>query len=49
LIPEWQFAPVTISAVSLSTRNMSRLVRLFLDYCFETLPGRINAAAKPME
>lgn len=48
LIPQWQFAPVTISAVSLSTRNMSRLVRLFLDYCFETLPGRINAAAKPM-
>jgi len=49
LIPEWQFAPVTISAVSLGTRNMSRLVRFFLDYCFETLPGRINAAAKPMK
>ena len=47
LIPEWQFAVTSLSAVSLGTRNMSRLVRLFLDYCFETLPGRLEATEHP--
>ena len=41
IIPEWQFSPVTLSAVYPSNRNLSRLVRLFKDFCVE----RIEALA----
>jgi len=35
IMPEWQFSPVTLSAVYPSNRNLSRLVRLFKDFCVE--------------
>ena len=35
VMPEWQFSPVTLSAVYPSNRNLSRLVRLFKDFCVE--------------
>ncbi len=40
----WTFDPVTISAVTPGTRNMSRLNRLFLDHCAATLPGLLAQA-----
>ncbi len=43
VMPEWQFSPVTLSAIYPSNRNMSRLVRLFLDFCVE----HIEALAPP--
>ena len=41
VIPEWQFAPATLSAIYPSNRNLSRLVRLFKDFCVD----RIQALA----
>ena len=41
VMPQWQFSPVTLSAVYPSNRNLSRLVRLFKDFCVE----RIEALA----
>ncbi len=35
VMAEWQFAPVTLSAIYPSNRNLSRLVRLFKDFCVE--------------
>ena len=43
VMPEWQFSPVTLSAIYPSNRNMSRLVRLFQDFCVE----HIEALAPP--
>lgn len=44
----WTFDPVTISAVTPGTRNMSRLNRLFLDHCAATLPGLLAQAEEQM-
>ncbi|NOX70063.1 MAG: LysR family transcriptional regulator [Gammaproteobacteria bacterium] len=39
VMPEWKFSPVTLSAVYPSNRNLSRLVRLFKDFCVERIQG----------
>ena len=44
VIPEWQFAPVTLSAVYPSNRNLSRLVRLFKDFCVERIEALVPHA-----
>lgn len=44
VLADWTFEPVTISAVTPGTRNMSRLNRLFLDHCAATLPGLLAQA-----
>jgi len=44
VIPEWQFAPVTLSAVYPSNRNLSRLVRLFKDFCVEKIEALVPYA-----
>ena len=37
VMPKWQFAPVTLSVIYPSNRNLSRLVRLFKDFCVERI------------
>ncbi|MFQ5981823.1 MAG: LysR substrate-binding domain-containing protein [Woeseiaceae bacterium] len=44
VLPEWQFAPVTLSAVYPSARNLSRLVRLFKDFCVERIESLVPNA-----
>ena len=44
IIPEWQFSPVTLSAVYPSNRNLSRLVRLFKDFCVERIEALVPHA-----
>ena len=39
VMPKWQFAPVTLSVIYPSNRNLSRLVRLFKDFCIERIEG----------
>ena len=39
VMPKWQFAPVTLSVITPSNRNLSRLVRLFKDFCIERIEG----------
>ena len=39
VMPTWQFAPVTLSVIYPSNRNLSRLVRLFKDFCVERIEG----------
>ncbi len=39
VMPKWQFAPVTLSVIYPSNRNLSRLVRLFKDFCVERIEG----------
>ena len=41
VMPKWQFAPVTLSAVYPSNRNLSRLVRLFKDFCVERIEALV--------
>ena len=41
VIPDWQFSPVTLSAVYPSNRNLSRLVRLFKDFCVEHIEALV--------
>ena len=48
VLPDWSFKPVTISAVTPGRKNMSRLVRLFLDHCFEHLPRQFDGAANAL-
>ena len=43
VLPEWSFEPVSLSAITLGTRNMSRLIRLFLDQCVSELPDQLTA------
>ena len=38
VMPDWKFAPTTISAIYPSNRNLSRIVRLFRDFCVERFP-----------
>ena len=44
IMPEWQFSPVTLSAVYPSNRNLSRLVRLFKDFCVEKIEALVPHA-----
>jgi len=44
VMPEWQFSPVTLSAVYPSNRNLSRLVRLFKDFCVERIEALVPHA-----
>jgi DNA-binding transcriptional LysR family regulator len=37
VMPNWRFEPVTISAVYTSRLNLSRVVRLFKDFCVENI------------
>lgn len=39
VMPDWQFAPTTIAAIYPSKRNLSRVVRLFRDFCVERFPS----------
>jgi DNA-binding transcriptional LysR family regulator len=39
VMPQWQFALVTLSVIYPSNRNLSRLVRLFKDFCSERIEG----------
>lgn len=38
IMSDWRFAPITIAAIYPSNRNLSRLVRLFRDFCVEQFP-----------
>jgi DNA-binding transcriptional LysR family regulator len=44
IMPDWQFSPVTLSAVYPSNRNLSRLVRLFKDFCVERIEALVPHA-----
>jgi len=44
VIPEWQFAPATLSAIYPSNRNLSRLVRLFKDFCVDRIQALVPHA-----
>lgn len=44
IMPKWQFSPVTLSAVYPSNRNLSRLVRLFKDFCVEKIEALVPHA-----
>ncbi len=41
IMREWKFSPVTLSAVYPSNRNLSRLVRLFKDFCVEHIEALV--------
>ena len=45
VMPEWQFSPVSLSAVYPSNRNLSRLVRLFKDFCVERIEALVPHAS----
>ena len=47
VMPDWQFAPTTITAIYPSNRNLSRVVRLFRDFCVEQFPNLAPAATHP--
>ena len=42
---DWRCPRVNLSAIHVATRNMSRLVRLFLDHCAESLRRRVDQEA----
>ncbi len=44
VMPDWQFAPVTLSAIYPSNRNLSRLVRLFKEFCVERIEALVPHA-----
>ncbi len=44
VMPQWTFAPVTLSAIYPSNRNLSRLVRLFIDLCVERVEALVPNA-----
>ncbi len=44
VMPTWQFAPVTLSVIYPSNLNLSRLVRLFKDFCVERIEGLVPHA-----
>ncbi len=41
VMPDWQFSPVTLSAIYPSNRNLSRLIRLFKDFCVEHIEALV--------
>jgi DNA-binding transcriptional LysR family regulator len=46
VMPDWQFAPVAIAVVYPSNRNLSRVVRLFRDFCVDQFEGLTPNAKK---
>jgi LysR family transcriptional regulator AphB len=44
VMPQWTFAPVALSAIYPSNRNVSRLVRLFKDFCVERIEALVPHA-----
>jgi len=44
VMPDWQFSPVSLSAIYPSNRNLSRLVRLFKDFCVERIEALVPHA-----
>ena len=44
IIPDWRLAPVTFSAVYAARLNLSRVVRLFKDYCVESIEALLPHA-----
>ena len=44
VMPDWQFEPVVLSAVYPSNRNLSRIVRLFKDFCVERIEALVPHA-----
>ena len=52
VLPDWAFTPfsapeVVLSAVYPSNRNLSRLVRLFLDHCVENIEAAARGRVRP--
>ena len=47
VMPDWRFAPTTIAAIYPSNRNLSRVVRLFRDFCVEQVPSLAPVATDP--
>ncbi len=45
VLPKWRFQDIDLQAVHTGTKNMSRLVRLFLDTCSEHI-GAYNSAGR---
>ena len=43
VLPDWQFEPVDLQAVHTGTKNMSRLMRLFLDTCIDYVGEYVDA------
>jgi len=41
VMPDWRFAPTTLSVIYPSNRNVSRLVRLFKDFCAENIEALV--------
>jgi DNA-binding transcriptional LysR family regulator len=41
VMPDWQFSPVTLSAIYPSNRNLSRLIRLFKNFCVEHIEALV--------
>lgn len=44
VMPDWRFSPVTLFAIYPSNRNLSRLVRLFKDFCVEKIESLVPHA-----
>ncbi len=45
VMADWRCPRVDLSAIHIATRNMSRLVRLFMDHCAESLRRRVDQEA----
>ena len=41
VMPDWHFSPVTLSAIYPSNRNLSRLIRVFKDFCIEHIEALV--------
>jgi len=41
VMPNWLFSPVTLSAIYPSNRNLSRLIRVFKDFCVENIEALV--------
>lgn len=46
VMPEWRFEPVTLSAVYSDRRNLSRVTRLFKEYCAEKIEELVPHARR---
>ncbi len=44
VIPRWRFEPVALSAVYSARMNLSRVVRLFKDFCVENIEALVPYA-----
>jgi DNA-binding transcriptional LysR family regulator len=43
VMPDWEFAPVDLSAYYLSRRHVPRIVELFLDHCSANAENALRA------